>query len=81
MQLAREEGESIVQAFHESTAQRGGHMDSILRDICAMANTNGGTIYIGLSADAKEAPVGVREPNKVIERLNIDDHESLQPRT
>jgi hypothetical protein len=69
VQLAREEGESIVQAFHESTAQRGGYLDRILRDICAMANTNGGTIYIGLSDNAKETPAGVREPNKVIERL------------
>ena len=69
VQLAREEGESIVQAFHESTAQRGGHLDRISRDICAMANTNGGTIYIGVSADPKEKPLGVREPNRVIERL------------
>ncbi len=69
VQLAREEGESIVQAFHESTAQRGGHLDSILRDICAMANTNGGTIYIGVSDEPKDNPVGVREPKKVIERL------------
>jgi hypothetical protein len=69
VQLAREEGESIVQAFHESTAQRGGYLDRILRDICAMANTNGGTIYIGLSDNPKDTPAGVREPNKVIERL------------
>jgi len=69
MQLAREEGESIVQAFHESTAQRGGHLDSILRDICALANTNGGIIYVGVSSDPKTPPVGVREPKKVIERL------------
>ena len=69
VQLAREEGESIVQAFHESTAQRGGHLDSIMRDICALANTNGGTIYVGLSSDPKAQPVGVREPKKVIERL------------
>ncbi len=69
VQLAREEGESIVQAFHESTTQRGGHLDNILRDICALANTNGGTIYVGMSSDPKTQPVGVREPKKVIERL------------
>jgi hypothetical protein len=69
VQLAREEGESIVQAFHENTTQRGGYMDRILRDICAMANTNGGTIYIGLSDNIKEAPIGVRDPKKVVERL------------
>ncbi len=70
VQLAREEGETIIQAFHESMTQRGGYMDGILRDICAMANTNGGTIYVGLSASPKDAPVGVREPKKAIERLN-----------
>ncbi len=69
VQLAREEGESIVQAFHESIAQRGGHLDSILRDICAMANTNGGTIYVGVSSNPTENPIGVREPTRVIEKL------------
>lgn len=69
VQLAREEGESIVQAFHPSMAQRGGHMNRILQDICAMANTNGGTIYIGLSDNPKEKPLGVREPEKSIERI------------
>lgn len=69
VQLAREEGESIVQSFHESMAQRGGHLDAILRDVCAMANTNGGTIYVGLSADPSAKPVGVREPARAITRL------------
>jgi hypothetical protein len=69
VQLAREEGESIVQAFHPSMVQRGGHLDRILKDICAMANTNGGTLYVGVSANPREKPVGVREPKKAMERL------------
>ena len=69
VQTAREEGESLVQSFHPSMNQRGGHLDNILRDICAMANTNGGTIYIGLPADPKAKPEGVREPHKAIEAL------------
>ena len=69
VQLAREEGESLVQAFHPTMNQRGGHLDNILRDICAMANTNGGTIYIGVPADAKAKPEGVREPARAIEAL------------
>ena len=81
VQLAREEGESIVQAFHESTAQRGGFLDRILFDVCAMANSNGGTIYIGLSENPKQPVTGVRDPNKVIERLNttITNRFSPQP--
>ena len=69
VQLAREEGESIVQAFHATMAQRGGHQNRVLRDICAMANGNGGTIYIGVSANPKEKPVGVRDHNDAIDRL------------
>lgn len=69
VQLAREEGESIVQTFHPSMAQRGGYLDLVLQDICALANTNGGIIYVGVSDNPKEQPIGVREPNKAIERL------------
>ncbi|MBK8901926.1 MAG: putative DNA binding domain-containing protein [Anaerolineaceae bacterium] len=69
VQLAREEGESIVQSFHTSIAQRGGHLDRVLQDVCAMANSNGGTIYIGVSANPKEKPVGVRDHSGVIDRL------------
>ena len=81
VQLAREEGESIVQTFHPSLAQRGGHMDRVLRDICALANTNGGTIYVGVSANPKEQPVGVREPNKTIERLYTAVSNRISPET
>ena len=69
VQSAREEGESLVQSFHPSLNQRGGHLDNVLRDICAMANTNGGTIYVGLPADPKAKPEGIREPQKAIESL------------
>ncbi|HEX6386424.1 MAG TPA: RNA-binding domain-containing protein, partial [Anaerolineae bacterium] len=69
VQLAREEGPSIVQSFHQSMAQRGGYLNRILEDVCAMANTNGGAIYIGASANPKEKPVGVRDYKKAIDRL------------
>jgi hypothetical protein len=79
VQLAREEGESIVQAFHASMVQRGGHQDRIIRDVCAMANGNGGTIYIGVSANPKEGPVGVRDHNGAIERLQTIISNKLTP--
>jgi hypothetical protein len=69
VQLAREEGESIVQSFHATMTQRGGHFDRILQDTCALANTNGGTVYIGVSANPKEEPTGVRDLEKAIESL------------
>lgn len=69
VQLAREEGASIVQAFHDSMAQRGGHLNRVLEDVCAMANTNGGTIYVGVSGNPQEKPAGVRDHPRAIKRL------------
>ena len=57
---AREEGPSIVQGFHDSMAQRGGARYAIIADVCALANTNGGTLYIGVGADPTQPPVGVQ---------------------
>jgi hypothetical protein len=79
VQLAREEGSSIVQSFHKTMAGRGGHLDRILEDVCAMANTNGGTIYIGLSSDVNEKIVGVREPRKSIELLESTISRRVSP--
>ncbi len=50
---AREEGPSIVQSFHESASQRGGRLTAILSDICAFANTMGGSIFVGMGASSR----------------------------
>jgi len=69
VQSAREEGESIVQSFHESMQRRGGHLYAIIADVCAFANTNGGTVFIGVNADPKKSVVGVAKPNEAIDEL------------
>lgn len=79
VQLAREEGESLVQSFHAGMAQRGGHLDAVLRDIGAMANTNGGTIYVGLSANPQDKPEGVRDPDKAVEALQTAISKRFSP--
>ncbi|MFZ0545942.1 MAG: RNA-binding domain-containing protein, partial [Candidatus Promineifilaceae bacterium] len=77
--VAREEGPSLVQAFHKSMAQRGGHLNRVLEDVCAMANTNGGTIYIGVPPNPKEPIAGVREPKKSIAYLQDMIAKRLSP--
>jgi len=62
IQAALDEGPNIVQDFHDSVTVRGGKLYAVLSDICAFANTNGGTLFLGLSADSKATPPGDQRP-------------------
>lgn len=64
LMAARAEGPSIVQSFHESASQRSGKLAGILADVCAFANTAGGTIFIGASP-RKDKPKGLPNPKEV----------------
>jgi hypothetical protein len=66
---AREQGPSIVQAFHETMARRAGRLHAIICDVCAFANTNGGTIYVGASVNPKLPPVGIESVPESINSL------------
>jgi hypothetical protein len=69
VQQAREEGANIVQAFHESMAQRGGRLHAVVADVCAFANTNGGTVYVGATADPRQPPAGIQNPDQAVREL------------
>jgi hypothetical protein len=79
VQSAREEGPSIVQSFHESMTKRGGRLHAVLRDVVAMANTNGGTVYVGVKADPKALPVGVQDPEEATALLRSEIQRKIQP--
>ncbi len=79
IQEAREVGPSINQSFQESMAQRGGRLYEIVADICAFANTNGGTIYVGLSADKLKPPEGVPNAQEAIDLLRTTLSRTLTP--
>lgn len=79
VQAVREEGPSIVQAFHESMTRRGGRLYAVIADVCAMVNTNGGTVYVGASAKAKEKPVGVPNISEAIEMLRTELEHKITP--
>lgn len=79
LQVAREEGATLVQSFHESATRHGGRLYSIIADVCAFANTNGGTIYIGLNSDAKKPPAGISNPQATLEQLQQDILRGISP--
>jgi hypothetical protein len=76
---AREEGANIIQDFHENMTVRGGKLYNIIADVCAFANTNGGTLYIGLTSDPKKAVTGVSNPEQAITQLDKEISTRITP--
>jgi hypothetical protein len=62
------EGATQTQALHESPTQGGVLRLNILSDICAFANSQGGTLYLGVS-ETRRVPVGVENPTQIIEQI------------
>jgi hypothetical protein len=58
---------------------RGGKVYAILSDICAFANTNGGTLFIGLPADSHAAPLGVQNPDQIGKQLEKEVANRISP--
>ncbi|MGC9521863.1 MAG: RNA-binding domain-containing protein [Anaerolineae bacterium] len=80
VQAAREEGPNIVQEFHERYSRRGGYRDAIIADICAFANTNGGTLYIGVPSNPEGPPTGVgAAPTRVVNLFKQEVQERITP--
>lgn len=79
IRAAREEGPNIIQDFHESMTVRGGKLYAIIADVCALANTNGGSLYIGLSADPKRPIQGVPDAEQSIAILEKEISKRLSP--
>ncbi len=76
---ARETGDTLVQAFHERLHDRRAIARTILEDVVALANTNGGTIYIGASANARQAVQGVDRPEQASAELRSTVSKEVTP--
>jgi len=76
---ARESGNTIVQSFHESMVVEGGRTNRVLADVVAFANTQGGTVYLGVSPVKKGPPRGVENPQEVIGRLMREIEQDITP--
>jgi hypothetical protein len=76
---AREDGASINQDFHESMTVRGGRLYAIIADVCAFANTNGGTLYVGANDNPNEPVTGVRSPSSSIKQLQKELSNRISP--
>jgi hypothetical protein len=76
---ARKEGPSLVLSFHEQMTRQGGRLHAIMRDVVAFANGNGGTVYVGVSANLKAEPKGVPTPEESMAELRKEIERQVTP--
>lgn len=76
---AQNEGSNIIQDFHENMTIRGGKLYAILADICSFSNTNGGTLFIGISTDSQKEPIGILEVEKNVALLEKSISDRISP--
>ncbi|HLF91325.1 MAG TPA: RNA-binding domain-containing protein [Anaerolineales bacterium] len=79
IRAAQEEGANIVQDFHEAMTVRGGKLYSIIADVCALANTNGGTLYIGASGDPRRNVPGIAKSQQSRNQLEKEISARISP--
>lgn len=79
VQAGREAGPTIVQSFHERMTQRGGRLYAVIADVCAFANTNGGTVYVGAGSNPKQPLVGVEQAEQAAQTLKHEIERKITP--
>lgn len=69
VQAARVQGANLVQAFYDAPTQGGVLRYNVLADICAFANTHGGTLYLGMGTEMFRLPSGIDDPQVLVEQI------------
>jgi len=80
VQSAREQGPSIVHSFHEQVRSQRSRYRPITKDIVAFANTNGGTIYVGVTANPTHPVAGVPNAEEAARGLSDAIARSVVPK-
>jgi hypothetical protein len=76
---ALKQGDTSTQAFHERLATRRTKSNAVLKDIAALANSEGGTLFIGAKPSADGTIAGVSKPDNTLERLAEDVQNFVSP--
>ncbi len=79
VKAARVEGNTVTQAFHESLRTKRTGYAHVLKDIVALANTSGGTVYVGASASERRPVAGVADASAAVEELRGEIAQQVTP--
>jgi hypothetical protein len=77
--LARQLGASATASFHPALPKRGDRFEAIVRDIAAMANGEGGSVFIGCDATTTKKILGVSDAADVVAALAAEIEKRVAP--
>ncbi|MBU1878813.1 MAG: ATP-binding protein, partial [Chloroflexi bacterium] len=63
----------------EGMERKGGRLHKVICDVVAFANTNGGTVYVGLNANPKSPARGVENATEAVSMLQQELQRSITP--
>ncbi len=77
---ARERGPNATTAFHASLPKRGDRFEAVLRDVCAMANSEGGDVFIGCDAKPGKKVPRMADVHDLVQKLSAEMEKRITPR-
>ena len=78
--VTRLEGNTATQAFHENLSRKSTGSSHVLRDLVALANGEGGTVYVGASPFEKRPIAGVGDAAAATTELEAEIASQIEPR-
>ncbi len=79
VRAARIDGNTDQQSFHETLTQKRTGAGNVLRDIVAFANTGGGRVFVGASANERRPVAGLPDPRSTTAELQREVERNITP--
>lgn len=77
---ARKRGVGATTCFYPTLPKRGDRFEAVLRDVCAMANGEGGDILVGCDANSNKKVGGLANAHDAARRLATEIEKRIAPR-
>lgn len=77
---ARKRGVGATTCFYPTLPKRGDRFEAVLRDVCAMANGEGGDIFVGCDANPNKKVAGLADAHDAAQKLATEMEKRIAPR-
>lgn len=77
--VAQQTSDNVVALYHPTLTKKADRFDEIVRDVCGLANSTGGILFVGCDAKRSKKSTGVTNAEAVIRELSEKLAAAVQP--